>query len=444
MGFYDGDFIGFRTPASSEVDTALREAVVAVDANVLLNLYRFRAQTSQDLIKILERLGDRLVVPHQALREFWRHRQRSAASPQSATSTAEEAIVKSTAGLTQSIEGWAKHVGVDAGELATLTSRISDFAQTMKSALATTLDEEGGRNSAGDSILEDLERLLDGRVTEPLSEDIWNECVAEAQRRIQAEEPPGYRDAAKEDGDIAEGGAGDYLVWYQATRHAASVPSDLVIVTSDEKDDWWWRQRATFVGPRPELTLEYHELCGKRLFLLRPSDLLARAAALEVEVDEASAADADRVRDDTGPAVPWTRDALLALLDRLDIEAPVQSAALRIAITSGVGTVSREKVYELGDYSDDRMLRGFTRPFRRLTETLQEEGRVPRGVPSILVARYPDGVKASFFAVPPEVAGMDIKTLDAVLEEDRHSSDLASRPIAARETSWMVNAASDG
>ncbi|MEU8637590.1 hypothetical protein AB0C38_35880 [Amycolatopsis sp. NPDC048633] len=65
--------------------------------------------------------------------------------------------------------------------------------------------------------------------------------------------------------------------------------------------------------------------------------------------------------------------------------------------------MSREKVYELGEYADDRMLRGFTRPVRRLTATLQGEGTVPARVAPIFVARYPDGVKASYFSVPAEV-----------------------------------------
>ena len=50
-GLYDGEFVGFKIASLDEVDTALREAVVAIDANVLLDLYRFRPQTSQDLIK---------------------------------------------------------------------------------------------------------------------------------------------------------------------------------------------------------------------------------------------------------------------------------------------------------------------------------------------------------------------------------------------------------
>ncbi|MEU8637589.1 hypothetical protein AB0C38_35875 [Amycolatopsis sp. NPDC048633] len=36
-GLYDGEFAGFKIASSEEIDTALREAIVAVDANVLLD-----------------------------------------------------------------------------------------------------------------------------------------------------------------------------------------------------------------------------------------------------------------------------------------------------------------------------------------------------------------------------------------------------------------------
>lgn len=77
--------------------------------------------------------------------------------------------------------------------------------------------------------------------------------------------------------------------------------------------------------------------------------------------------------------------------------------ALRLATPDQDGKVSREKVYTLGGYADDRMLEGFTRPFRRLTAELQAEGAIPAGVSQIFVARYPDGVRASYFSAPSEV-----------------------------------------
>lgn len=403
-GLYDGEFAGFKIASPEEIDTALGEAVVAIDANVLLDLYRFRPQTSQDLIKTLSSLGDRLVVPHQALREFWRHRQRSQGSPRSATKTATDALAKSGRSMCDALTTWAKAVGVDDDELSELTGRVDGFLNALKGELQHVLeDADAGR--AGDQILEQLEELLAGRVTPPLDHEEWTECLAEAKRRIEAEEPPGYKDAEKQDSDSPEGGAGDYLVWYQATRYAKELARDLLIVTRDEKEDWWWRQQSDFIGPRPELTLEFHSLTGRRLFLMRPADLLARASVLEVEVDQSSSVDAGRVAD-TGEeptAEPWTLQAVSALLERLDEEAPVQAAALRLATSDESGRVSRERVYELGDYADDRMLRGFTRPFRRLTAALQGEGAIPEGVSPIFVARYPDGVKTSYFSVPSEV-----------------------------------------
>ncbi len=174
----------------------------------------------------------------------------------------------------------------------------------------------------------------------------------------------------------------------------------MIIVTADEKEDWWWRRQATLLGPRPELTLEFHKLSGHRLFLMRPPELLARASALDVEIDEQSFADADRRSEETDVQVPWTSEALEALLERLDDEAPVQAAAIRLAVQSG-GRVSREQVYELGNFPNDRMLRGFTRPPVRLTTALQAEGIIPENVLPILVARYPDGVKASYFMFLP-------------------------------------------
>lgn len=345
-------------------------------------------------------------MPHQALREFWRHRQRAQGSPRGATKAATDALSKSAQAMSNALTTWAKAVGVDDDELSALTGRVDGFLGSLRETVQELLHDADAER-AGDPILEQLEELLAGKVTQPLTSEEHAECVAEANRRIENELPPGYKDAHKEDADATDGGTGDYLVWYQATRYAQQQGKDLILVTRDEKEDWWWRQQSEFIGPRPELALEYYELSGRRLFLMRPADLLSRASVLEVEVDQESSLDAERVTDeeeDPDPVVAaWTRDAVAALLDLLDVEAPVQANALRLATPDRGGRVTREEVYALGNYDDDRMLRGFTRPFRRLTDLLQRKGVVPAGVPQIFVARYPDGVKTSYFSVPEEV-----------------------------------------
>jgi hypothetical protein len=48
-GLFDG-FEGYRVPSDTDVDSAPRSALVAIDANVLLNVYRYNARTTDDLL----------------------------------------------------------------------------------------------------------------------------------------------------------------------------------------------------------------------------------------------------------------------------------------------------------------------------------------------------------------------------------------------------------
>jgi len=111
-GLYE-DFVGYRLPSGDDIDIALRKAVVAVGANVLLNMYRYNQQTSEDLLAILERLGDRLVVPHQAALEFWRNRQTQLINPSALTNSALAALAKNERSVADALDGWAKQIGLE-------------------------------------------------------------------------------------------------------------------------------------------------------------------------------------------------------------------------------------------------------------------------------------------------------------------------------------------
>jgi hypothetical protein len=362
-GLYDGDFVGYKIASSAEIETALREAVVAVDANVLLDLYRFRPKTSQDLIKTLRSLGDRLVVPHQALREFWRRRQRAHDSPGIATRAATEALDKSARSIRDALATWARATGVNDDEVSGLIAPVNQCLATLAGGLHKA-SQDASAEGDGDPILQQLEEILTGRVTTPLTPEEWAECIAEANRRIEANEPPGYMDADKQDGDLPEGGAGDYLFWYEATHYAKELAQDLLIVTRDQKEDWWWRQKADFIGPRPELTLEYHQLTGRRLFLMRPTDLLARASVLDVDVDQASSADAERVALIETPT-PTPSDVAQWMRDELDRTGTLFQADAVAEIEREFGPSFIHK-HRRGNPGIDRDV---LREFRELTET---------------------------------------------------------------------------
>ena len=402
-GLFDG-FEGYRVLADTEADEALTSALVAVDANVLLNLYRYNAQTTEDLLMIFEKLGDRLVVPHQAVREFHRNRLTAIGNPDGAAQEVRAALQKNLRSTVDALSRWAKQVALADPLLEPLLSDVNAVFERLVAAVGEAEPDrvQADTPAAKDRVLNRLAVLLDGKVLSRPSDDEWTNLVAEGKRRVEAQLPPGYLDVDKGD-EHPEGSAGDFLVYWQACEEANKRQLDLVIITGDEKEDWWWRHRSAVIGPRQEMAKEFFDFSGGRqLYLLRPRDLLLRSGALDVEVNPASLEDASRERDDLEPVGAWTAEAVAELLRRLDREGQVQADVIREAAALG-GTITREIVYGLCGYDDERMLRGFTRPAARITADLQESGLLPARVAPILKPLYPDGVRASGFRVPTEV-----------------------------------------
>lgn len=51
-----------------------RECTFVLDANILLNLYRYRPEERDQFLAILSKLKERIWLPHQAAREYQRNR----------------------------------------------------------------------------------------------------------------------------------------------------------------------------------------------------------------------------------------------------------------------------------------------------------------------------------------------------------------------------------
>jgi hypothetical protein len=68
------EFPGYYRPIAEEFDKMWRTGTFVVDANVLLNVYRFSERARDDLLKVLHRVADRLWIPHQVALEYQAHR----------------------------------------------------------------------------------------------------------------------------------------------------------------------------------------------------------------------------------------------------------------------------------------------------------------------------------------------------------------------------------
>jgi hypothetical protein len=246
--------------------------------------------------------------------------------------------------------------------------------------------------------------------------------VAEGNARVARKEPPGYLDAEKADSGLPEGAAGDYLVWHQTLQEASRRDNDVIIVTGDEKEDWWWKHRGQFLGPNMRLATEFSATCGRRLFMMRPGDLLLRAGAVDVTVSRSSVDDVERVSREASQRPTWSPAGVFALLEHLVDEGWDHAEVIRVAARNG-GVVDRQTVYEICGYDDERMLRGFTRPPARITASLQRQGIVADEVEAALTPVYEGGVKAVAFTIPKEMI--------SILAEDGEGGELPPPTVSS-------------
>lgn len=157
-------------------------------------------------------LGDRLWVPHQAMREFWRNRITVLGGRSAATRQAVSALEKALRSGVDALTIWRKQVAAAEAAVvdlqATAQDKITKIIGQMQ--VLAPVEAEVASPAGTDAVVSELERLLLGRVGAAMSEEAWAAAVAEGRRRVAAKEPPGFRDAEKGELDVPEGPAGDY------------------------------------------------------------------------------------------------------------------------------------------------------------------------------------------------------------------------------------------
>ncbi|MFD5436604.1 PIN-like domain-containing protein [Kitasatospora sp. NPDC127067] len=317
-GLFDG-FEGYRTPSREDYRRVLSEGIIAFDANVLLNLYRYNEETRDSLLSIMGVLGERFWVPHQALNEFWRNRESTLNTPTDKAKEAVTALEKAGRAAADAISSWVKNVALPEERHAEIADQLAGAFEKVRRVILSQAENDTvprARDTNQDPLLSRLSSVLAGRVGAPLPPEDHAVALKEAKRRAEAEEPPGYMDY-KKTGDLV---AGDYLVWEQLLREVERRKCDVLFVTSDVKDDWWRKWRDDLRGPRLELMAELRSRTQQQLFMLQPKELLKHADALQgVQVSPESVEEVARV-DRLPDAVSNRSDGTASLAGQLPAE----------------------------------------------------------------------------------------------------------------------------
>ncbi|BBD60877.1 hypothetical protein NIES2109_36770 [Nostoc sp. HK-01] len=282
-------FKGYYRPSESEFQEIWKSATFVLDANMLLNMYRYPEEARTQLFTVLQSIAPQLWVPYQAALEFQRNRLTVIAEQKKRFSEVRKVLENYEKGIISELDNLQlkkRHSSIQVDELVSaLGEKITNFIEKLEQLEATQLSV-----TDNDPIREKLDKLLEGKIGEPFSQEEINKIYQEGEIRFKDEIPPGYKDYKKENenkndiftygGIIYKRKYGDLVLWKQILDKALqdSIKS-IVFLTDDEKEDWWWiteSQGKKKVGPRPELVQEISKYAGNKFFYMYNSEQFLR------------------------------------------------------------------------------------------------------------------------------------------------------------------------
>ncbi|MDR0216774.1 MAG: PIN domain-containing protein [Comamonas sp.] len=294
-------FPWYFSAEEKEINDIWSTGCLTVDANVLLDLYRYNPRTREDIINALATFKGERWLTYQTAEEFLRNRKK--------------VIVEANSDY----ENARKQVGEIKKKLEDAASKISSYrlipnsiGENLKNKIDAVIEDnlseiENAEKShpkflSDDEVLRTIEGIFSQPVGDEPSAEKMDSWKAEASRRIEQQIPPGYKDNNK-DGDEKYG---DYLFWAQVLEHANTKKQPIVLVTSETKEDWWEKHSGKTVGPRKELLKEIFDFSGQRVLIYQTHNFLKYSADRnKTNVSEKTLAEIKSVNEQVnrGPAV---------------------------------------------------------------------------------------------------------------------------------------------
>ncbi|MBX3358852.1 MAG: DUF4935 domain-containing protein [Phycisphaeraceae bacterium] len=257
--------IGYYPPTAAELKVLWKKGLIVLDANVLLNLYRYSTPARDELLQLLDKLKERLWIPYQVAMEY--HRNRLGLIREERKSC--EDFLKQFDSLVQGLDQTRRHPFVS----SELQTRLKEIVGKLRMEITTDSDGLDALRRK-DPILDQITSIYDGRVgamPDTAKKDAWSK---EGEERYRRGIPPGFEDHKKAD----ERKWGDLFVWMELLEHVRKHKPPVIFVTDDAKKDWWREVGGETVGPHPALVGEIVAMTASPFHMYKPERFVEFAA----------------------------------------------------------------------------------------------------------------------------------------------------------------------
>lgn len=262
-------FPGHFRPTENDFKSLWDSCIFAVDANVLLNLYRYSQETRIALEAAIKSVSSRIFLPHQAAKEYLKNRLVVTASQAEEYTKA----IKSISDLSTTLANRKKHPFLHESELPKFNQQVEDLIEQLDAQRSTLLNR-----LTNDEILDFIEKTFANKTGFPYTIELITNLIEEGEDRYKNEVPPGYKDAKKDAQDDPSRKFGDLIVWKQLIDKSKSEGKPLIFITDDKKEDWWLEHSGRTISPRIELREEFIQQTGMNFWMYTVDKFIAESA----------------------------------------------------------------------------------------------------------------------------------------------------------------------
>lgn len=291
MKHIKGMFPGYYRPKDAEFSELWRSSIFVFDTNVFLNLYRYDADTRNELLKILTNISElgRLWIPHQVALEYYENRRDVIDNLEKSYDEVKEHLKTNYDRIKKDLETYTRHPVLTIDDLI---EKLNENRRLVEDEV-DKLKKNHPKWTDNDEIQKTLEDLLDGNVGPQYTRSEIEDVYKEGELRYTLKIPPGYRDAETKR-DFTK--YGDLILWHQMMDKSKKEATSIIFITDDVKDDWWLKIKGER-APRPELIQEFVSETNNQFYMYPVNRFMDWAKEyLDIEINRKAIGEIEKVR----------------------------------------------------------------------------------------------------------------------------------------------------
>lgn len=278
-------FSEYYTGNDEHFDEFFNNAIIVLDTNILLNLYRFNNENRDKFFEILKKLENRLYMTYHIGHEFFKNREEIIYSYKNYQKNVQEEIEKEITRIISSIEKNQVKGSEFLKHEKGLISSIIKVLNKSKADIITILNEPK-INDPEPEILNRIENLYKDKVGKELNKKELEAIYKDGKIRFENEIPPGYKDISKSKGkenNITQ--YGDLVIWKEMIKYAKEKGKNILFISDDKKEDWIRKIKGERKGPRIELMKEFKKETKANFYSLN-SDSFIKKMSKKYSIDK--------------------------------------------------------------------------------------------------------------------------------------------------------------